>query len=242
MAHSRSTPIWLAIPTLKFVQFPWRFLTLTTFAFSFVVGALPGLLDKWKISKGPLLKFFATYLQISTIFLLVSGLLFLNWNYFRPENGKMGPLTDEEKFTGAAWELQQTAGIFDYLPIDAEQAPQEPRRELAEIMEGEGEIFDTRQGTNWAEFRVKVESDKAITRIGIFQFPKWRVFVDKEEVDTFVAEDEKWGRIYFEIPAGEHQIYAQLFNTPPRTAGNLISLVSWAALVTIPIWRKRLSR
>ncbi|MCX6705964.1 MAG: hypothetical protein NTV24_02555, partial [Candidatus Woesebacteria bacterium] len=35
MAHSRSTFIWQVIPALKFVQFPWRFLTLVTFSFSF---------------------------------------------------------------------------------------------------------------------------------------------------------------------------------------------------------------
>ena len=227
MAHYRSTPIWLAITPLKFVQFPWRFVAITTFAFSFTAGAVVVILKDKRIGRW-------------IIGLLIIGLVVFNWNYFLPENGKMGPLTDEEKFSGAAWELQQTAGIFDYLPKAAKEAPKMPQKYLAEVMQGTGEIKDTRQGTNWAEFGANIESDSAVIRLGIFQFPNWRVFVDGTEVNTFVAEDEKWGRMYVEIPKGEHFVRAQLFNTPVRSAGNLISLVTWIGLFTFPFWRKRL--
>jgi len=225
MAHYRSTPIWLAITPLQFVQFPWRFVAITTFAFSFIAGAVAVILKGKRIS-------------LWIIGLLIIGLVVFNWNYFLPENGKMGPLTDEDKFSGAAWELQQTAGIFDYLPKAAKEAPKEPQKYLAEVMQGKGEIKDTRQGTNWAEFGANIKSDSAVIRLGIFQFPDWRVFVDGTEVNTFVVEDERWGRIYVEIPKGEHFVRAQLFNTPVRSAGNLISLVTWIGLFTFPLWRK----
>lgn len=224
MAHSRSTPIWQALPPLKFVQFPWRFLTLSTLAFSFSAGALVLFL------KNKMLLFASGVLVVS--------LLILNWNYFRPE--KIGPLTDAEKFSGAAWDLQRTAGIFDYLPVSARENPKGPQTALAEVMGGIGQIKNPKQGTNWASFNAKITSEKANTRIGIFYFPNWRVFVDGVEVGTFIPEEEKWGRMYIELPRGEHQVYLKLYNTPVRTASNIVSLSSWTLLLTFPFWRRKL--
>jgi hypothetical protein len=227
MAHPRSTSIWLAIPQLRLIQFPWRFLAITIFAFSFISGAIVIILPK-KLTK-------------IVLAALVLGLLFFNWNYFKPEQGRMGPLTDKDKFSEAAWELQQAGGIYDYLPRTAEMAPTEPQKHLAEILEGEGEIIDPKQGTNWAEFNVKIDSDEAMVRIGIFQFPDWQVFMDGDQIETKVPEEEKWGRMWIEIPRGEHKITARFYNTPIRTVANTISLFSWGILLTFPIWRKKLS-
>lgn len=239
MAHPRSTFVWLAIPQLRLVQFPWRFLAIVIFAFSFLVGALPGLFEKLKIPKKFLTKTLVTYFQMIISLVLILIMLIFNWNYFKPEYGKMGPLTDEEKFSDAAWELQQTAGIYDYLPSTAKTAPKEPRKELAEFIEGEGEITKVEEGTYWGKFNANVESEEALIRINIFEFPNWVVTVDGLEVETFIDEDEVWGRMYIDISKGEHLVYAQLYNTWPRTAGNLISLISWAGLITFPYWRKK---
>ncbi|MEJ2441715.1 MAG: hypothetical protein P8Y06_02235 [Patescibacteria group bacterium] len=219
MAHPRSTPIWLLFSQLRLVQFPWRFLTLIIFSFSFIIGALPKLAEKFRI-KGKIV-----------VVLLAALLLLLNWNYFRPEHGRMGKLTDEEKFSGAAWELQQTAGIYDYLPIGAKEAPKGPRKVLAEVMGGEGQISKGESGTYWAKFNVDIESENSLVRIDIFKFPNWKVTVDGQEVDTFIPEDEKWGRMYIDVPEGEHEVYAQLYNTWPRTLGNIISLISLGGLL-----------
>ncbi|MBI4157553.1 glycosyltransferase family 39 protein [Candidatus Woesebacteria bacterium] len=226
MAHSRSTPIWQLLPPMKFVQFPWRFLTLSTLSFSFIVGALTLFIKNKKLS----------YLITG---LLMLGLLLFNWDYFKPEKGKLGPLTDEQKFTAAAWELQQTAGIYDYLPKDAIQAPQEPRKFLAEILEGEGIITDESEGTTWAKFKATIMSEGAKTRIGIFKFPNWRAFVDGKEVTNYIDKSEVWGRMYIDLPKGEHQISLKLFNTPVRTVSNIISLVTWSLLLSFPYWKKR---
>lgn len=227
MAHPRSTSIWLVIPQLRLIQFPWRFLAITIFAFSFIAGTVVVIVPK-KLRK-------------IVFVVLTLGLLLFNWNYFKPENGYMGPLTDEEKFSEAAWELQQAGGIYDYLPRTAEMAPKEPQRYLAEILEGEGEIIDPKQGTNWAEFNVKIDSNTAIVRIGILQFPDWQVFIDGNQTETKVPEEEKWGRMWIEIPKGEHKITARFHNTPIRTLGNIISLFSWGMLLTFPIWKRKLS-
>lgn len=226
MAQTRSTPIWLALNNfIKFVQFPWRFLTLVIFCFSFLAGSLTLF---YGFGRG--------FLKFLTVLIFSVILIFINKDYFKPES--MGPLTDQEKFSGAAWDLQQTAGIYDYLPNGAYTAPKEAQKMLAEIIRGEGKIYDTSQISNYAEFKAQVISENAYLEIGIFEFPGWKIYIDGNLTETEVGKDE-WGRMHITVSRGDHKIQARLENTAARTAGNMISLVSWALLLTTPIWRKK---
>lgn len=229
MTHLRSYPIWSVLPPLKYVQFPWRFLTLVIFGFSFVAGYITVLFSS-KIAK-----------VLGVV--LVIGVIAYNWNYFKPEYGKLGPLTDEQKFTKAAWDLQQTAGIYDYLPNAAKEAPKAPMKEVAEIMKGEATILDPKLGTSWASFTVNAQTDTEI-RLGIFSFPGWKVYEilprDRDVIPTYVPDTEAWGRMYITLPPGEHKIEARLENTLPRTAGNVVSSLAWIVMMwyLISKWKK----
>lgn len=225
MAHSRSTIIWQSVGPLAFVQFPWRFLTLVILSFSFAIGYLATLFKNAKTNK-----VIAAVLSI--------GIVALSWVYFMPEKGRLGPLTDQEKFTGAAWELQQTAGIYDYLPNYAETAPKEPRKYLAETLRGEAEVLNPESGTNWAKFDVDAKEDSQI-RINIIRFQGWKVFVDGSEVEVFIPEEEKWGRMWVRVPAGNHKVSVTFTNTPVRTVANIVSLISWLALISFLVLKKR---
>ena len=154
----------------------------------------------------------------------------------------MGPLTDEEKFTGLAWELQQAAGAMDYLPIYAKRVPAEFKTNVADIIEGDANIHDTSSGTYWSLFRVNAKEDVKV-RINTYYFPNWRVFIKENsnsvEIPTYIPDEEKLGRMWIDLPAGEHLVYAQLFNTPVRTWSNIISLFSWVSLLGIIIWKNR---
>lgn len=226
LVHSRSTQIWLEFESiLKFVQFPWRFLTLVILSFSFCIGSLVLL---FKSSKKNLTFY---WVCVVSVFLII-----INFDYFKPE--WMGPVTDQEKFSGVAWDLQQTAGIYDYLPIGASTAPKSPQKGIAVITEGVGSITNTIQKTNFAQFTANIKSDIAITEIGIFQFPGWTAYVNGERAETYIGDDE-WGRMHIDLPNGEHQVILKLENTPVRTIGNIGSLISWFVLFTSPFWRKK---
>ena len=243
MTHLKSIWIYQALPQLGYIQFSWRFLTLVIFSFSFVVGAIPGILANWKSKRGFLAKLFVTPGQIFITFILIILLVIFNWNYFRPEHGRMGTLTDEEKFSGAAWELQQTAGIYDYLPVWAKTAPNSAASATAELMGGSGIVSGMEQGTYYSKFNVKIESEEAQVRLSTFYFPGWKVFVkegtNNKEIPTFIPPEEMWGRMWIVLPKGEHLVYAQLFNTPVRTWANLISLTSWGFFIFLPLWKRR---
>ncbi|MDO8452645.1 MAG: hypothetical protein Q7S79_02740 [bacterium] len=226
MAHSRSTFIWRSIPGLEFVQFPWRFLTLVTLFFSSAVGSLVLFVkDKKK--------------QALLIGVLTVAVVALNINYFKPE--KMGPLTDEQKFSGLAYDLQQTSGIFDYLPNTAKTAPKAKQVAVAEVTDQtKGVILNSGQNSNTAWFDVDLKENVQI-RIGILQFPGWTVYVDGVRANSYVDEKEEWGRIYVDVPTGKHSVKAKLENTPPRTVGNAVSVASWLALLTVPFLRRRIT-
>jgi hypothetical protein len=90
MTHSKSIALWDLVPPLKFTQFPWRFLTLVVFAFSFIVGIIPGIFAKLKSKHGILAKVITTPPQIVIFFVLSLTLVLLSWSYFRPNGGKLG--------------------------------------------------------------------------------------------------------------------------------------------------------
>ena len=247
MTHGRSTPIYLLTPQLQYIQFPWRFLTIVIFAFSFLIGIIPKVFYGLKRVEIPvagfLLKIIGSFSQSAIVLILTGILVIMNWNYFNPESGKMGPLTDEEKFTGVAWELQQAGGALDYLPVWAKRVPTDFRSEIAEVIEGEALISDTSQGSYWLLFNIDAKKDTVI-RINTFYFPDWRVFIKENsnsvEIPTYIPDEEEWGRMWIDLPAGEYIVYAQIFNTPVRTWSNIISIVSWVLLLGF-IFRKKIN-
>ncbi len=216
MVHNKSTPIWINFQTLHYVQFPWRFLTVVILSFSFMAGAIVKFIPK---------KFVIYFSGI-----LVACMVLYSWNYFMPQFGHLGELTDSQKLKGVAWELQQGAGIYDYLPNTVKTAPIAPMKNFVEVLGGNSKITNINRGTNNNSFNIKVENGTEV-RLGLFQFPDWKVFVDKKEVATYVPENEQLGRIHFLIPAGQHSVNVRLQNTPVRTIGNVISIVSWVGLV-----------
>lgn len=216
LTHNKSIFIWQLVQPLEFVQFPWRFLTLVILSFSFVVG----------FAFVHLPKALRVLLAVIFIFLSVS----YSWNYFVPESGQLRPLTDEEKFQGIPWDRQQTAGIYDYLPVQADTAPTQARTNLVDYIDGSGSVMDVQEGTDWAKFVLQADED-SLVRINLYDYPEWEVLVNGNEVEEFVPEEESWGRMHIQVPSGTHQVSIELQNTPVRIVGNILSVLSWGALI-----------
>ena len=151
----------------------------------------------------------------------------------------MGPLTDSEKFTGAAWDLQRTAGIFDYLPETAKENPKDGQTTLTAVVSGKMTVKDETQGTNWAKFNVIDNLKGGIIRVNIFEFPNWKAYIDNKETSISILDSEKWGRMYISIPQGNHEISFKLFDTPIRKASNIASLATWTLLAGYIVWKRK---
>ena len=222
MSHFKATPIWLLIKPLEFLQFPWRFLTLAIFAASLLSGAIVLVLPKNSLP--------AKALAAAGLALL----LLLNANYFRPRQWYSN-ITDDIKFSGKSWQLLITSGIFDYLPIWAPMPPVDPVPGDIRFVNGDGIYSTLVKKTNRQEYLVTTWTSSAIAELQTYYFPGWKIWVDGKEVKIDPSHDKLLGRMQVDLTPGKHTVSARLTNTPIRTIGNTLSLLSWVALISIGV-------
>jgi hypothetical protein len=216
MQHNKSTPIWLLFPILAFTQFPWRFLGVSIFLLSFAVGSL-GLYRQ----KGVIL---------AVAFLTAAAMLF-NLQFFHPDSF-YEHYTDDSmlnpKILGTDDKLPK-----DYLPIYVRVIDSQKLTEPS-VLSGKAEISDYSKRSASAEFNSSV-SELANVEIPISYFPGWKVFSSGKELS--LKEPTVRGLIQVELPEGQNQVSVKFTNTPIRSLGNSLTLLS--ALIIGVFWLRR---
>lgn len=214
MAHNKSAFIWEAISSLQYAQFPWRFLSLSIFSAAILAGSVASRLN---------LRF-----KTLVIFAIAAAAVFLNWNYFVPRDFYPW-INDKNKLEDPLWEIQQKAGILDYLPKTAYEPPSRAARS-PEILNGLAEVSNYNVRSNKFSFNVKV-LEKSYIQVPVFDFPNWTVYVNGKKI----AHDNKssWGRIGFELAPGDYEIGGYFQDTWPRTVGNTLTFLSAVFLVLV---------
>ncbi len=222
LTHQRSSFIWTLLPPIQKIQFPWRFLNHAIFLFSFSVGVLPVF---FKTNQ----KFFKYSSPFVPVGLVLFVLLLINQPLFHPLTS--GPLTDQQKFSGLAWQNQITSGIYDYLPKTAKKAATSPAQNYIDSVEPQtalNQIYGAQKGSDWSFFNLDLSAPATIYLSQLY-YPNFKITDFNKEID-FQIEPEL-GRMLINLPAGQHQLYLKLRNTPIRTVSNLISLFTWSGLV-----------
>lgn len=213
MTHQRSVFLWNNIKVLAYLQFPWRFLTLIIFFLSLTAGFILFVVKRsWQ----------KTFLGA----VMILGVIFLNWSYFRPRVWYQ--ITDKDKFSGSLWEKQLTISIFDYLPIFATAPPSEKAPDQPVFLQGSGSISEFVKGSNWQKGKINVNS-KAILQLPLYYFPGMTAWVDNGKIA--IDHQNYLGLITFEVPAGEHYFSVKLQRTPIRLIGDLFTFLSLFGLV-----------
>jgi hypothetical protein len=228
MTHNKSTFIWLVLPIIQKIQFPWRFLNHSAFLFSLSASGVVLILKNFK----PLVKNII-YVGLGLI------VLFLNITYFTPIQS--GPITDEQKFSGKAWNNQITSGIYDYLPKTARIAAQGPAKDYIDEISPNtvtSKITDEQKGSDWSYFKLNLSQDAQIT-LAQLAFPNFLVTNNWEQVEYQI--EPELGRIVINLSAGDHQIFVKFTNTTIRTFSNYLSLFAWLIFIfyfSRPLWQK----
>ena len=212
MTHYRSAPVWLNLPLLKYLQFPWRFLTLAVFSASLLSGAV--------VLAGRRL--------LPWLLLL---LLLLNANYFRPRTW-FASLTDTDVFSGDSWLHQISGSNFDYLPIWAPLPPAGRAGSDLNMATGSGSFLTRVKKPRLPKYSLTVAVPQTTVELQTLYFPGWRVWLDGQEVSIDPTRDPLLGRMQADVPQGQHTLTARFTNTPIRTLANTLSLISWFALLT----------
>lgn len=207
MINPRSLFLWKSIDSLKYLQFPWRFLLLIIFFVSFIAGSfsLTNLTNK-------------KYLWIILFALVVA----LNFFYFKPE--KFIQTNDKEYLSGQNWDKIIKRSIFDYLPIFAKEPPAELATERYKILAGDSKIEDFREGTNWISFKA-ITKTHTIIRLSQYYFPDWRIFVDGKQINV-EYKNNSLGLMTIILGEGNHKVDARLYDTPIRSISNDLTIVT----------------
>lgn len=219
MTHGRSVFAWEAIPILKFVQFPWRFLAVAVFSVSLMAVLF--------------IKYLPSEIQKYVSLMLIIVTILFNLSYFQPKTFDPN-LTDQEKLSGDLWETQQKAAILDYLPKTAleprEKAPNGPILRF-----GEADFQDFNLKSNSFRFKAKVSSPSEI-EIPIFDFPNWTVSVNGKRIEH--SNKNYLGRIELRLNPGNYLVFGKFEDTLIRRISNIISLFSILLIIVIPIYGK----
>lgn len=208
MINPRSVAIWKMIEPLKYLQFPWRLLMLIIFFISLMVGSIMLIPLKYK-----------EYL-VAVLILMVVG---LNFSYFKPE--KFIQVSDKDLLSGVEWEKRIKRAIYDFLPKSAKEPPAELAAQRYKILTGESKITDFKEGTNWLIFSTETTSH-TIIRLSQYYFPDWKILVDGKETKV-EYKNNSLGLMTIILGQGSHKIEGRLYDTPVRSAANLLTILTF---------------
>ncbi|MCK5607705.1 DUF2723 domain-containing protein, partial [Candidatus Pacearchaeota archaeon] len=213
-----SSPFWKLFPILRFVQFPWRFLSLVILALSFLCGSLFFIIEN-KNYKRIALAVVTLLIVLTNIFLCKPDI-----HYDQTSNATNLRLNGRRNRKTAV-----AARIYgDYIPIWVRAVPKPLTPQELSVSSGDATIIDSEHKPVEHHFTVEANKD-SILRFHTFYFPGWKVFVDGFE--TPINPVSANGLMDFAVPKGRHQIRIEFTNTPLRANAVWISLFTLLVLV-----------
>ncbi len=232
-----STIIWEYVPGMRYFQFPWRFLAPANLMLAMcAAGGVSGLpAGRWRdwITAAALLAVLSLSLPV------------LYPPMWPPDFGGVAPqdiIAWEEEYHALG-----TTSTGDFLPVKAALAPIPPMPSLVGSYTRPGPVDRVNRAVLPQGATVEIVEQRAlydrlsvhtpkefVLRLYIFYFPGWRVYVNGEEAEIDIAGPE--GFITVVMPEGEHDVVVRFEDTPPRTAGWIISAIGLAGLVIAAIW------
>lgn len=213
MLLSNSLFIYKLIPPLTYLQFPWRWLLLTTITLPTFIGLSLSSLKDTKLN--------SILITIASIILLYQTLpLTKITNSIHYSN------QDYHSFPSTSSVLHENTSIW----FDREKNLEFPTQYIYERNN------DTKpQITIWNSRKhvYKVSSDQAMNILErTAYFPGWKVYVDNQETEINYQDKQYPGIITFKAPSGEHLVKTVFTQqTNPRIIGNTLSLVSLTASI-----------
>jgi hypothetical protein len=219
-------PFWEYLPKLRFVQFPWRFMSIVSVSYVCFVAGAAARRFRWVWMAGILALVFGT------------GVFLVKHTWWDPDDlATMHDAMDEGQGFEGTDEYDPQGDDHSNLPLNAS---------LAQVLPVEGtrtNSWDVSvQVSRWTtnEKRVRVISPEPVRlALRVLNYPAWRVEVNGAAIKPESAEDD--GQMIIPLDAGESQITAKFIRTKDRTAGMGISLASVLLAMGLAMQRKKTS-
>lgn len=210
--HNKSTFLWQIIPFMKYIQFPWRFLSIAIFSFSLASGGI--IINQKKDNK---------------INLILTGLIAIlsvafTFNYFKEDIWYK--FTDSNLTSGKLWEDQTRASINDYWPVYGKKVPE------SYAPEAFGNQILIEKRSNYYKYNVYAENE-TFHYFPITYFPGWNAYINDKKVEIKPFGD--FGLISLNVPPGKNMIEFKFSNTFVRRIGDLVSILSLVTIIILLI-------
>lgn len=214
--------IWDSINSLHTLLFPWRFIAVSIFSSAFL-GAY--------ITDQAVKKIFiiAIVLVIAAIFPSRHFLKAATW-YSQTDDFYLN-YQDKQKLDSY------------FLPKGLSENYDQINIPRVSILTGSGQIKDSKLKSNNVEAEIAVYKESRVI-FRVLDFPGWEFKVDGKKAQINSKEPGYEGIITAQVPTGEHLLSLKFRETPIRQFSNILTFVSFAALLVIAIYGrfKQISR
>ncbi len=208
LSISKSYFIWQLLP-VSFIQFPFRFLSITVLCVSFLAACIISL---FSIKKKILISVF------------ILAIVFISsWSFLFPKKYQYFP--DSYYSTN-----QDTTTVKnEYMPKWVKNVPQTMPANKAEVVGGKGKINIINMSVNKIIMQVYLHTKRTI-QVNMIYFPGWIIYADgrKVKIDYNVN-----GLIRFDIPSGNHTILLEFEETRLRLLADIISFLTLLVMFTL---------
>jgi len=213
--------LWDLLPKLRFVQFPWRWMSILAVAFAWFVGAA---------AAKSRLRF--VWIAATVTVLFAAGVFFVRNTWWDSD--------DVPSLQFGMTHGQGFEGTDEYDPVGDDHYNLPTKTPQAAITLLPKDAWPTQVGAKgiverWtAEERVvRIESPVPVTAaVRLLNYPAWRFELNDREVAPAPAGDTN--QIVIELPAGQSVLKIRFVRTLDRTIGVLLSIIS--ALIAAAGW------
>jgi len=220
---SASEFIWIRIKILQNFQFPWRFLSASTF----IAAVIGGISISYIINN---VNKFATHnVHLSSNREQgTKNLLFIIFCFFSiivtvyMWHPKAYSLEDESSYTGI---YPGTTDTGESSPIWSVRFMEHLPANPMEVVEGEALITVGKRTTTLHEYTIVAKKQSRIVENTLY-FPGWRIFVDGISAGIQFQDPMYRGLMTFWIDEGEHTVKVQFTDTKVRRLASTISILS----------------
>ncbi len=228
-----SRVLWETVPLVRFIQFPWRLLGLTSFTIALLAGSLiqityPKRQMKWMVTLALLILIvWSTMAQLkpelSSVWSNITEKQITKTDLFR--RGRLGfPLFEDY---APIW---MKARSFERTNLPSVDSPASvPLASYPDIKINK-ERFDQ------IDLSVRTETPFTFTSNRIF-FPGWKAYIDGQS--TQIYDQEPFGVVAVDLPAGNYQVLVRFENTPIRWIAIILSTIALLIIVMVLLKSQR---
>jgi hypothetical protein len=247
-----SLPIWKSLSILWFAQFPWRLLALSMVSLAILAGTI-ALTEN---SQGEGHGFSLPILLLGALILLGSYPYLTSQMQLQAKEGPVSIL-GLFKFQQSAGEMTGSTKWVKEIPTwsdmaDVYFAGRKLKTKIDLTTEPQPDwvgVDQTGKGlrANGERVRIDTSSDNTPIVFNTFYYPGWRAYLTPENSDTVIRELKiepvgDLGRMQVLVPAGRYWLILRFEDTPPRIAGEWISIFSVLFSLGLLIWDVKTKR